>query len=401
MALRGVFASHSGLIAERQTDLSARVLMVGPGGMAPMLAISSGMPTESAPQTSYSWIEDEHISGNQEVVTGGNSAATTMVMDDVGIWTANTVIMNQDTGEYMLITALNADGVTVDSMIRGFAGTTAATITAGDKMQSIGTAYAEGSDRPEPVTQKGLERTNYVQIFKNGWAITGTANAVTWVTGSQMARNREMCFNYHAEDIERAFLWGRKGVRAVSGKQLRTSNGILAQIEDYGGLVESAASGGVSGALSMKDFQNFMRRIFDKQAKGFPNERISFCGSNLLELIQHMAMLDANYEVTTGEAEFGLQITTIKGVNGKLKLVTHPMMVENAIWQKELYVLHPGMIKKRVKRNSWSEQFDSQKQNNNGRDAIEGYLAIELGFEVRGAQTMGILRNITTAAASF
>jgi hypothetical protein len=77
------------------------------------------------------------------------------------------------------------------------------------------------------------------------------------------------------------------------------------------------------------------------------------------------------------------------------------MMVENAKWQGELYVLHPGMIKKRVKRNSWSEQFDSQRQNNNGRDAIEGYLAIEQGFEVRGAQTMGIYTNIQSAVASF
>lgn len=400
MAIRGVFASHAGLIGERQTDLSARVLMVGPGGMAPMLALSSGMPNEPAPQTSYSWIEDEHISGNQAIVTGGNSAATSLVVDSSGIWIPGTVLMNQNTGEYLLLTGIAADDVTL-TVIRGFAGTTAAAVTAADRFQSIGTAFAEGSDRPSAVTQKGLERTNYVQIFKNGWAITGTANAVTWVTGSQMARNRELCFGYHAEDIERAFLWGRKGVRVVSNQQLRTSNGIIPQIEDYGGLVVSANTGGVAGQLSMKDLQNFMRRIFDKQAKGMPNERIAFCGSNLLELIQQMVMLDGMYEVQSKETDFGLLVTTINGFNGRLKLVTHPMMVENAQWQTELYVLHPGLIKKRTKRNSWTEQFDSQKQNNNGRDAIEGYIAVEMGFEVRGAQTMGIYRNIQTAVASY
>lgn len=400
MAIRGVFASHAGLIGERQTDLSARVLMVGPGGMAPMLALSSGMPNEPAPQTSYSWIEDEHISGNQAIVTGGNSAATSLVVDSSGIWIPGTVLMNQNTGEYLLLTGIAADDVTL-TVIRGFAGTTAAAVTAADRFQSIGTAFAEGSDRPAAVTQKGLERTNYVQIFKNGWAITGTANAVTWVTGSQMARNRELCFGYHAEDIERAFLWGRKGVRVVSNQQLRTSNGIIPQIEDYGGLVVSANTGGVAGQLSMKDLQNFMRRIFDKQAKGMPNERIAFCGSNLLELIQQMVMLDGMYEVQSKETDFGLLVTTINGFNGRLKLVTHPMMVENAQWQTELYVLHPGLIKKRTKRNSWTEQFDSQKQNNNGRDAIEGYIAVEMGFEVRGAQTMGIYRNIQTAVASY
>lgn len=401
MAIRGVFTSHAGLIGERQQDLSARVLWVGPGGMAPLLALSAGMQSERAPQTSYSWIEDEHISGNQAVVTGGNSAVTTMVMDSVGIWTKNTVIMNQNTGEYILITGINADGVTIDSMIRGFGGTTAATITAADKFQSVGTAFAEGSDRPEAVTQKGEERTNYVQIFKNGWAITGTANAVTWVTGSQTARNRGLCFAYHAEDLERAALWGRKGVRVINNLQLRTSNGIIPQIEDYGGIVESVAAGGVAGDVNMVTVQNFLRRIFDKQAKGLPNERISFCGSNFLELIQKMVLLDSTYNIESQETEYGITVTTLIGFNGRLKIISHPMMVENAQWQKEFYVLHPGLIKKRVKRDSWSEEFNAQKQNNNGKDSIEGYLAIEQGWELRGAQTMGILRNLTNAVPSF
>lgn len=398
MAIRGVFTSHSGLIGERGTDLSARVLMTGPGGMAPLLALSSGMPTERAPQTTFSWIEDEHISGNQVVVTGGNNVAASITMDDVGIWQVGSVLLEEVTGEYLLVTAIAGAVVTI---VRGFGGTTAATITAGDTIQSLGTAFAEGSDRPSPVSQKGDERLNYVQIFKNGWAITGTAQSVDYLTGSQLAYNREMCFNYHAEDIERAMIWGRKGVRNLSGQQLRTSNGIIAQIEQYGGLVQVANSNSVSGQLIMLDLQNFMRRIFDVQAKGMPNERIAFCGSLLLELIQRMVMLDTTYQIQTNETAFGIQVSTINGFNGRFKLVTHPMMVENPIWQRELYVMHPGMIKKRIKRPTWSEEFSTANNNNNGRDATEGYIADELGFEVRGARTMGIYRNIRTAGASF
>lgn len=398
MAIRGVFASHSGLFGERGNDLSARVLMTGPGGMAPLLALSAGMPSESAPQTTFSWIEDEHISGNQVVTVGGNNVAATITMDDVGIWQVGTVLLEEVTGEYMLITAIAGAVIT---LTRGFGGTTAATITAADTIQSVGTAFAEGSDRPTAVSQKGEERLNYVQIFKNGWAITGTAVATQYLTGSQLAYNREMCFNYHAEDIERAMIWGRKGVRAVNGQQLRTSNGILAQIEQYGGLVQTANSNSVSGQLSLVDLQNFMRRIFDVQAKGMPNERIAFCGSLLLELIQRMVNMDTTYQITTNETQYGIQVSTINGFNGRLKLVTHPMMVENAIWQRELYVMHPGMIKKRIKRPTWSEEFSSVKNNNNGRDATEGYIGDELGFEARGARTMGIYRNIRTAGASF
>lgn len=400
MAIRGVFASHNGLIGERGSDLAARVLMTGPGGMAPLLALSAGMPTRPATQTSFAWIEDEHISGNQAVVTGGSAVATTIVVDDAGIWQPNTILMNQNTAEYLLVTAIAADNITL-TILRGFAGTTAAIITAADSLQVVGSAFEEGGDRPSAVTQKGEERTNYVQIFKNGWAITGTAAAVQYVTGSQMAYNREMCMNYHAEDIERAFLWGRKSVSVRNGKQMRTSNGVLAQIEQYGGLVQSANSNATAGQLTMKDLQNFMRKLFDINIKGQPNERIAFCGSQLLELLQQMVLRDSTYQVYHNETAYGMKVTSVEGFNGTLKLVSHPLMVENTLWQRELYVLHPGMIAKRVLRDTWSEEYNAQKANNAGKDAIEGFIADELGFEAKGTRCMGIMRNIQTSGKSY
>lgn len=400
MAVRGIFASHSGILGDRQEDLSARVLMTGPAGQAPLLALSSGMPTRDAKNTGFSWIEDEHISGNSEVVTGGNAAAATFVVQDVNLWVPMSVLMNEMTGEYFLVTAINSDTNTVTA-IRGFAGTTAQAITAGDTIQSIGSAHPEGGDKPAAVSQQGSERTNYVQIFKNGWAITGTANAIGYTTGGKLAQNRQLCFNYHAEDIERAFLWSRKGVRVFDGKQLRTSHGIIPQIQDYGGIVESANSNGNAGELNLDDLSDFMRRIFDVQAKGMPNERIAFAGSGTLQQIQRMVFKDTTYQIESDETEYGIRVQKIIGFNGSLKLITHPMMVENRLWSHELYVLHPGMISKRVLRKTWTEEFGPGRQHsNNGKDAIEGYIADELGFEVRGAKTMGILRNIQKGVAS-
>lgn len=400
MAVRGIFTSHAALAGERQDDLSARVLRFGYAGMAPMLALSAGMPTESTSQTSFGWIEDAHISGNQIVETGGNAAAVSIVVDDVGIWTTNTILMNQNTGEHMLVTSLNADGKTV-GLLRGLSGTTAATISTGHKIQSIGTAFAEGSGKPMSVAQQGEERTNYTQIFKNGWSITGTAKKIRYLTGSKMAQNKELCFAYHAEDMERAFLWGRKGTRLIDGKRFSTSHGILAQIEGYGGIVESATDGVTAGNYSMKLLQGFFRRLFDYNAKGMPNERIAFCGSQFLELIQHMVTIDTTYQIKHDESAYGIRVMTIHGINGTIKFVTHPMMVENSVWQSELYVLHPGLIRKRKFRDTWTEEFSPEKQNNNGIDATEGYIADDLGFEVKGAKTMGILRNVQKAVKSF
>lgn len=396
MSIRGIFASHSGIVGDRVGDLASRVLVNGFGGTAPLLALSSGMKSEKVSDTSYAWLEDSHIAGNTTSTSNAN-ASTTVPVADTNIWTPNTIVLNQNTGEHMLITAINGLSLTV---IRGMSGTTITNIATGHVLQSVGTAFEEGGGKPTPVAQRGESRINHVQIFKNGWAITGTATAIDFTTGSQLAENKTQALAYHAEDIERAFLFGKPGVMVVNNKQLRTSGGILHLVETYGGRVESALTGGNAGTLSMADLLEFLRKIFDRQVKGMPNERISFTSSKVVSLIQRMVRKDSTYNIKEGESAFGIKVMKIEQFNGDLTLMTHPMMNENTAWGKELYVLHPALIKKRILRETWTQEFGWNSNNNNGVDATEGFIADEMGFQLGGAETMGILKNITTAVAS-
>ncbi len=398
MSIRGIFASHSGIVGERVGDLATRVLMLGYAGTAPLLALSSGMSKEAAGDSSYSWTEDSHISGNAACTSTINSVATALIVDDTNIWTKNTVVVNQTTGEYIYIVSVDSD--TTATIVRGVGGSTAASITSGDKLQSVGTAFGEGSGKPEPVTQKGESRTNYVQIFKNGWAITGTAKAVKYHTGSQLAYNRSQALGYHLEDLERSFIFGRPYLTQSGAQQLRMSGGIAYQIATYGGLVESATDGTTPGNMSMDGIFSFMRRVFDRNVKGLPNERIAYTGSAVVELIQRMARLDSQYNITQGETKYGIKVMTLEGFNGDLKLMTHPLFVENSVWGHELHVYHPGLIKKRVLRDTWEENFGQGSSNNNGVDAEEGFVAIETGWQTQAAETMGILKNIQVAVKS-
>lgn len=401
MAIRGIFASHSGLVGERRGDLASMVLMYGFVGSAPLLALSAGMPSRPARDTVFQWWEDSHVSNRSLIATNHNDSTQTIVVADSGIWNPRTVLMNETTGEYMFITAISGNTLTV---LRGFAGTTAAAGTTAQYLVAVGNAFEQAASRPEAVVQKGEPRLNYTQIFWNGWAISGTANAIEFVTGSQLANNRQMCMTYHAEDIERAFWFGRKAVTSYNSKQLTLSDGIVAQITQYGGIVEDADFQGEAGYMALMgegSLSNFMRRIFDKNIKGMPNERIAFTGSSTLELVSNMARMDGTYNVSVGETSYGLTVTEIIGFNGRLKLMTHPLMVENPTWGQNLYVLHPGGISKRVLRNTVTNEYGTGGAAVlDGKDAIEGDVRIELGFEVKGTQCMGILEGITTAVSS-
>lgn len=397
MSIRGIFASYSGIVGDRVGDLSSRALVLGYSGTAPLLALSSGMQKESVADSSFSWVEDSHISGNAAATANAANNADTLAVDDANIWTPNTIVMNQNTAEYMLITEIVSS--TSVKVTRGVAGTTAQAVASGDRLQHIGTTFPEGGGKPMPVSQRGESRTNYVQIFKNGWAITGTAKAIKFHTGNQLAMNRQQALGYHLEDLERSFIFGRPYVAHINGQQTRMSGGIAYQIATYGGLVESANQGG-AGQMNLKGILSFMRRVFDRNVKGLPNERIAFTGSGVLELIQQMVLLDGQYNISEGESVYGIKVNKLVGHNGDLTLMTHPLFTENTAWGKELHVYHPGLIKKRVLRETWEETFGAGTSNNNGIDAEEGFIAVEQGWQAQAVETMGILRNIATAVAS-
>lgn len=258
--IQGIFASNQGIVGDRVGDFASVILRMNPTGTALMLALSSGMNKESAGDTVFTWFEDSHQSGRATCASGGTT--TTVVVDDGSYYIPGTVLEVEESGEHMLVTATSGPTLTV---LRGI-GTAVVSISNGDHVQQIGNAHEEGSGMPVAVAQQGAPRLNYVQIFRNSWAITGTAKAINFRTGNKVANNKQDCATFHAEDMERAFLWGKKYVGTYNNSQFRMTDGVVAQIENYGGTVESAAtdsgSGPVAGDFSRVDFEDFIRRVF-------------------------------------------------------------------------------------------------------------------------------------------
>lgn len=394
MAVRGIFASHSSLVGDRRTnDFGGQVLMNYLGGSAPMLALSSGMPKEPVRQVEFSWVEDSRITGNAKVSGAQSDSVTSFDVDDTNIWTPNMILLVESTGEQMFLSAITGNTITVT---RGFAGTVPAAMLDQDRIQAISSAYPEASTGAEPVMQVGESRTNYVQIFKSAWAVSGTATAIDYQTGAKLAESKSQATSQLMDQVERGFMFGRPSVFTLGNRQVRTSGGIQHAISTYGGLVEAANDNATAGRLNLDTLNSFLRRIFERQVKGMPNERISYCGSAVQELIQRMVMDVGEYSITQGESVFGINVAELKTFNGSVKLMTHPMFVENDTWNHEFWVLHPGLIKRRVLRDLEVLAYKGNNQTD-ALDAETGHLRMEMGFEVKGTATMGMLTNIQTA----
>jgi hypothetical protein len=393
--IQGIFASNQGIVGDRVGDFASAILLVNPTGSALMLALTSGMAKSGANDTVFNWFEDVHISGRQATTAGG--ITTTIGVADGSTYVPMQVLLVEETGEYVLVTASAGNNLTVQ---RGIGGTVVVSIDNTMHVQLVGNAHEEGSGIPTAVTQQGNHRMNFTQIFRNAWGVTGSAKAVTFRTSSKIANNKRLCAMYHAEDMERSIMWGVKHVGSLNGRPFRLTDGIKSQMQQYGAYQLSAATGGTAGNFSRVDFEDFIRRVFAKNVKGQPNERIAIGGDIVLQVLNQQTFLDGTYFVNQGDTKVGIQVTTIVTPFGQLKLMTHPLMNENPNWQHELYVLHPGVIRRRMLRETFEENYDTNGNRVLGVDADQGVITSEMGIEVGAAQTMGILSNVQMAVPS-
>lgn len=390
MAVQGIFASNQNIVGSRSGDFADAILKLNPTGSAPLLALTSGMPSEGATDAAVNWFEEVKITGRVAVVSGGT--ATTVVVADGSSFTEGVILETEASGEIMMVTAVSGNSLTV---VRGMSGTTNTSVSGSDFLTRVGNAHEEGSSIPTAVVNQGFARINYCQIFRNSWAVTGTTNAITFRTGKVKSKSKLDASFFHAEDMERAFLWGKKHQGVLNGKPLRLMDGVVSQIENYGGEVEAEST-----STTMAEWRDFMRRVFKDNIKGQPNERIGFSGDLGLQVLVESARKDGQFEITVNDTQFGIKVTEFVSPFGVLKLMTHPLMNENASRQRNVLVLHPGGIKVRKLRNTNHEGYDTDGKRIAGADADQGVITSELCIQVMAASTMGHFTGLTTSAAS-
>lgn len=391
MAVKGVFASDQNIQGTRKGDFAGALLKIDPTGNAPLLALSSGMESIDASDTVVTWFEENHLSGRINV-TNNAGTGVSLVVDDVTQSVAGAIYLSEASGEHVFVTGVD-DATKTLTVIRGFAGTTATAIDGSvtpKPIQKLGTAYEEGSAKPTSVANLGYPRFNYMQLFRNPWDVTGTARAVEYYTGNIVAKNQRDASLMHAEDIERSMWFARKSYGVKNNKPFRTMDGVQAQITTN---VQAA------GATTQQfDITNFLQTVFERNIKGKPNERIAFCGNDVVKVVNQIAQKDGVMNLQPGQTDFGMKIMQWLTPFGTITLMTHPLFVENPTWTKDLHVLHPGAVRLRWLRRTHEDRNDRD-GTRAGADADFGVFTSELCIEYRAERTGGRMTGFTAGAA--
>lgn len=129
-------------------------------------------------------------------------------------------------------TATNTSYIAVKLLDSGQTGSLIETI---DSVMKIGSAHAEGDQRPSSIATQPIWVTNYTQIHRKALGATGTALATTLRDPKTMQTMKSEAFFDVTLSLERSIIYGqpRDTVDAVSSRPLRTSGGALWMLRTY------------------------------------------------------------------------------------------------------------------------------------------------------------------------
>jgi len=124
--------------------------------------------------------------------------------------------------EVMLVNSVS--DVSTIGAARGYGGTAAAAHAAGCAITIIGNAALEGEETDEDRTTRQVRKANYCQIIKVGVKLSGTAQAVGWITtGDKLADVKVMRLREVLRDLEKTILLGRTDVATIGSETARRS----------------------------------------------------------------------------------------------------------------------------------------------------------------------------------
>lgn len=389
-------------------SFAAMITRLMPNGTAPLFGLTSMLTDETAKQTEHGFFSKTMIFPEAKINdAGGYTAAQTVFTVDTTLNLLPGMIMRiERTGENVIINTVPSS--TQITVTRSVGSVDAAAILDDDDFYQVGTAFEESSQRPQAQNIIPVRVTNLTQIFRNTWAISGSAKATEVIAGDMTdAENRQDCASLHAADIEKGIFFGQKSEGTRNGQPFRTMEGLISMIEDpqfyppiYGGVVNSFTAGATTNFTQL---QGFLDPVFNQATdpKG-ANERVLFCGGAAKVVINEIGRLNGTYHLVDGQTNFGLQFSTLTMARGKFRIIEHPLFNTNTTWAKmavavDLPTFRLAYLAGRKTQNMEFNTSGDQAQDN-GIDAVGGTLTTELTTVIKNTPANAVIRNLTAAA---
>lgn len=185
-------------------------------------------------------------------------------------------------------------------------------ITNANYITISGSAYHEGAPVGESVNYTPTEMYNYTQIFRTPFSITETMNVTELLTGDAMTEEQREKFALHGQQMERAFMFGRRYIETVGGKPKRYTMGLIPMINEYAPQNVFNYVTDTDNFFKGKDFEVAGKEWLENKLEyinRFGNLRkLCICGSGFILGLNRLAEAYGGHQLVPRQTEFGISI---------------------------------------------------------------------------------------------
>jgi len=237
---------YSNDLVGKKESVVDELLMLNPY-QTPMIALVGF--GESITNVEHVWFEDAMIAQESTVAGAQTAAETAIEVADVEAFRPAQVVKVGD--ELMLIASINGNVLTV---VRGFAGTTAAALAGGEVIEAMFVEGDEGRDARDARYKPRKRVSNITQIFDDSVEITGTTMAI-----AQHGVDNEYEKEKQKKQLELALQLEKAVINGV-----KYENGTKRLMRGIRSFIETNVINGGGEVVADKHLVDAFRAIFEK-----------------------------------------------------------------------------------------------------------------------------------------
>lgn len=280
-------------------------------GKDPATGEGEALKKKESTDPEFKWFEDEfgkrQLTGSGTVDPDGGNLTVTGQSQYLQV--GDIILVSSQKWVFQVTAIVDANTVTVGPELGGATGSAASAV--GD-VWLIGNANEEGAGLRDIKSTTIAEVSNYCQIFRTPVGITETArNTQGWVKENDFDYQRRKKGIEHYVDIERTFIFGKKGILTSGTHPKRFTSGILGRIATYA----------TANVDTESEFDSWLESLF---AHG-NTEKYLFASASVVSMINGWAK--GKLQVVNPTKAYGLRIVTYDSPHGTLHIIKHPLLI--------------------------------------------------------------------------